>query len=279
MQYIKISDRNRGEFIDFLSKMDRHPTWTQDLFPDTQLGAELEKFAFAVLLGLVIFFIGRLASKKISTGEEVKKNLIPEKKFSLFAFFDIFCEGFIKFHDSVLGKENRRHFPLSASVFIFILFSNLLGLVPQMAAITTTVWVNVGIALVVFIAFNYCGIKEHGIVSYLKHFAGGSTVLEFKRGSFGLVLQSLFLILCIAPALFAVEILSTLLRVLTLNLRLYWNISADHSVLSVFNEMLGIKGGFIFYGLGTFVSFMQAFIFTVLTMVYILLATQHEEEH
>ena len=85
--------------------------------------------------------------------------------------------------------------------------------------------------------------------------------------------------LIVSIGLFGVEILSVLLRVLTLNLRLYWNINADHMVLSIFNDMAGGLFGSVFYGLGTFVSFMQAFIFTVLTMVYILLATQHEEEH
>jgi F-type H+-transporting ATPase subunit a len=66
--------------------------------------------------------------------------------------------------------------------------------------------------------------------------------------------------------------------VVTLNLRLYWNITADHMVLEIFTGMLGPVMPVLLYVLGTFVSFMQAFIFTTLTMVYILLATQHEEE-
>lgn len=257
--------------------MERHYTYTMDLFP-YDLGVELEKFCFAIALGLALLLLGKLAANKISSKEGIKENLIPSK-FNLFGFFDLFCEGFIKFHDSFLGKNNRKYFPLSASVFIFIFASNILGLIPGMPAITTTVWVNLGIAFVVFIYFNYHGIKENGLIGYLKHFAGGDDVLSNVRlKPFKAIALSVFMLI-VSIGLFGVEILSVLLRVLTLNLRLYWNINADHMVLSIFNDMAGGLFGSVFYGLGTFVSFMQAFIFTVLTMVYILLATQHEEEH
>ena len=80
--------------------------------------------------------------------------------------------------------------------------------------------------------------------------------------------------------IFLVEIFGLLLRPVTLNLRLYWNVTADHLVLGIFTDQL-VKGfgllGFPLYALGTFVAFMQAFIFTTLTIVYILFATQHEE--
>ena len=148
--------------------------------------------------------------------------------------------------------------PFTASLFLFLLAANLLGLVPGMPAITTTVWVNVGMALVVFLYFNYLGIKEHGLLSYLKHFCGPVWLLAWF--------------------IFPLEIFSTCLRVLTLNLRLYWNINADHEVLNIFTNLIGPFAA-PFYVMGVFVCFMQAFIFTTLTMVYILLATQHEEGH
>ena len=78
--------------------------------------------------------------------------------------------------------------------------------------------------------------------------------------------------------MFVIEILSVSMRVLTLNLRLYWNMTADHTVLSIFTDLTKFIVPVVFYGLGTFVCFMQAFVFSTLTMVYILLATQHEEE-
>jgi F-type H+-transporting ATPase subunit a len=177
---------------------------------------------------------------------------------SLFGVFDLFIEAFVKYHDNILGKSNRKYISFSASIFLFVFLSNLLGLFPGMAAITTTVWVNVAIALVVFIYFNAKGIEVNGWIGHLKHFCGPLWWLAWF--------------------MFPIELLGAVLRILTLNLRLYWNINADHLVLGIFTDQFKIMGSF-FYGLGLFVSFMQAFIFTTLTMVYILLSVQHSEKH
>ncbi len=215
-----------------------------------------QKFLAAFLLSVILLFLGRKAAARLSHSND--NALIPETKLTLFTFFDLLIEGFVGFHDSILGKENRKYINLSVAVFIFVLFSNLLGLIPGMPAITTTVWINVALALVVFTSFNYYGIKSNGLFGYLKHFWGP--------------------IWWLGPFIFSLEILSTCLRILTLNLRLYWNITADHLVLSIFTDLVPFGVPVAFYALGTFVCFMQAFVFTILTMVYILLATQHEEE-
>ena len=200
-------------------------------------------------------------SQETIDSQVLVEELAPKSSGSLlYRVFDFFMEAFVSYHDSVLGKHNRKHVPFTGSIFFFLLFANLLGLVPGMAAATTTVWVNVAIALTVFCYFNYWGIKEHGFWNYIKHFGGGTP-------------------LWIAWFIFVVEIVSTCMRVLTLNLRLYWNISADHLVLGAFTEMTKLVIPCAFYALGTFVSFMQAFVFATLTMIYILLATQHEEAH
>lgn len=233
--------------------MEAHYTYLQHLVenPDAQ------KLVTALGLGACLVLIGRQLTSRLRTAEGVEAALIPNSRLSLFGFFDLLISGFVNLHDSILGKENRRHLAFTGSVFIFILFSNLLGLIPGVPAITTTVWINVGMALVVFCYFNYQGIKANGVLGYLKHFCGP--------------------VIYVAPLFFTAEIISTCLRILTLNLRLYWNINADHLILGVFTDLM--KLSFPFYILGTFVSFMQAFVFTVLTMIYILLATQHEEHH
>lgn len=218
-----------------------------------------EKFISACVLGLVLFAIGRLAAGKILTASQRQEALVPAEKLNFFGFFDFFIEGFVNFYDSILGKENRSHLPFVASIFIFILSANLIGLIPGVPAITTTVWVTVAMALVVFVYFNWYGVKEHGAIGYLKHFCGP--------------------VWWLACLMFPLEILSTTLRVLTLNLRLYWNITADHIVVGIFTDLLGPILPVIFYVLGAFICFMQAFVFTTLTMIYVLLATQHEEEH
>ncbi len=217
-----------------------------------------QKFVMGAIVACGLAFFGYRVGIKTKKAFENESNLVPSKDFSIPNFVDFFIEGFIKYSDSVMGRENRPHVPFCACLFVFILVSNLLGLVPGMPAITTTVWINVGLALVVFIHFNLVGIKQHGVVGYLKHFAGPVWWLSFF--------------------IFPVEILSTCIRLLTLNLRLYWNITADHIVLSIFTDLVPYFVPIAFYLLGTFVSFMQAFIFTTLTMIYILLATQHEEE-
>ena len=229
--------------------------------------ADTEKFIVAIALASVFGLVGSRAAKSLKGGSDVQAHLIPGKGYSFFNFFDAATEVFIKYHDSVLGKHGRRFMPVTAGIFFFILLSNLLGLVPGMASITTTVWVNVAVALVVFFYFNYLGIKEHGIGGYLAHFTVGTHKLYW------------LLALFIAPLIFLIEMVSTCMRVLTLNLRLFWNITADHLVLGAFTELAPWFVPVAFCGVGVFVCFIQAFVFTTLTMVYILLATQHEEEH
>lgn len=232
--------------------MESHFTYLSPLIssPDWQ------KFVAAVILGGLLFLFAKKSSAKLAAAG-VENMIVPDAKFSGFGLFDFFLEAFVSFHDSILGKENRKYVPFCGSLFVFILISNLLGLVPGIPAITTTVWINVGLAFVVFFVFNAQGVRAHGVGGYLKHFCGP--------------------VIWLAPLMFPLEIFSTVLRILTLNLRLYWNISADHIVMGVFTDLApGVP--IIFYVMGTLVCFMQALVFTLLTMIYILIATSHEEE-
>lgn len=220
--------------------------------------ADLQKYTCAGVVASFILLIGLSLTKRIRTQDGISRAVIPSARFSAFGFMDFCVESFIAFHDSILGKANRGHASFTFTIFLFLLISNLIGLIPGMPAITTTVWINVGMAIVVFLYFNIMGIRSHGLVGYLKHFAGPMLIL--------------------APLVFPLEILSIVLRILTLNLRLYWNITADHLVLSILTGLADVVATPI-YLLGTFVSFMQAFVFTTLTMIYILLATQHGDDH
>lgn len=233
--------------------MGTHYTFLGQLIDDPNM----ERLVTGVLVGGAVAGLGYLASRKISTPEGIKANLIPSKKIGLVGLIDSMVGVFAAYFDSLLGRANRRHLPFCASIFFFLLFSNLIGLIPGVATPTTTVWINIGMALVVFFYFNYIGIKTQGFWGYLKHFCGPSIFL--------------------AALIFPLEIVSTCLRILTLNLRLYWNLNADHAVLGVATDLIQ---GFAFpvYLMGTFVSVVQAFVFTTLTMIYILLASQHGEE-
>ena len=219
-------------------------------------GPILQKFYTAIILVLFLILVEFYVSKQVSTKEKRQKYIIP-KRFSLVGLFDFFVEAFVNYQDGILGVENRKYAPFTGSVFLFLLLANLLGLIPGMAAITTTVTINLAVALVAFIYFNSMGVKANGLCGYLKHFAGP--------------------VIGLAPLIFCIEVFSTSLRVLTLNLRLYWNISADHLLMSSFMDLSPILG-VVTYFLGFFVAFVQAFVFTTLTIVYIQLAIQHSEE-
>jgi F-type H+-transporting ATPase subunit a len=248
--------------------MEAHYTYLDHFIPQIHLGAhggeivafaaDHQKFITALVMAVVFFLLGKLLVQQRVEGG-MQDEVIPQKRTSFFGVLDFFMESFVSYHDSVAGKENRKYVPFTASIFFFIFFLNILGLVPGMPAATTTVWLNVAMALVVFIYFNVEGVKAHGAWNYFKHFMGPLWWLAWL----------------ILP----IEIISVCMRVLTLNLRLYWNISADHMVLSIFTEMMPPVLAAPLYILGFFVSFMQAFVFATLTMIYIVLATEHEEEH
>lgn len=222
-----------------------------------------QKFVTALAVGSLLLFVGAQSANALARRRRVRgveEGVIPEEKITTSGIFDFFIEAFVGFQDSVLGKENRKYLPLTATVFLYVFVLNLLGLIPGMPAATTTVWTTVPVALLIFLSFNYYGIKENGLVNYLKHFAGP--------------------VWWLAWFILPLELFGTALRILTLNLRLYWNISADHIVLGILSDLVPFLLPVIFYALGTFVCFMQAFVPTVLTMIYIMLATQHEEgEH
>lgn len=232
-----------------------HFNFFQPLIPNPNW----QKFSAAVLVAGGLVLLGKKLSARLADNKSVEQAVIPDPKLSIFGIFDVITETFVNFHDSILGKENRKYVPFCLSIFLFIFVSNLVGLIPGMPAVTTSVWINVALAISVFIFFNYEGIKAHGIGAYLKHFCGP--------------------VIYLAPLILPIELFSVILRVLTLNLRLYWNITGDHLVLGVFTEMAPYVVPTIFYLFGTFVAFMQAFVFTILTMIYILLATAHEEDH
>ncbi|NBW41397.1 ATP synthase F0 subunit A [bacterium] len=246
--------------------MEAHYTYLDNIWPQVgegavTLAAETQKSVTAVFVAALFILLGAsyVRRRALASAKEggVSPYVIPSRRPSFFGILDFFMETFVSYHDSVAGKQNRKYVPFTASIFFFILALNVLGLIPGMPAATTTVWLNVAMAIVVFVYFNVEGMKEHGVVNYMKHFLGP--------------------LWWMAPMMLVIEMVSLFMRILTLNLRLYWNINADHIVLGIFTDMLPTGMAAPFYVLGFFVSFMQAFVFATLTMVYIVLATQHEE--
>ena len=155
-----------------------------------------------------------------------------------------------------MGTKGRTYFPLIATFSLFILVSNLVGLIPGMYPPTANLNTNVALAVTVFAMTHIIGVKEHGI-SYLKHFMGP--------------------ILALAPLIFIIEIIGHLARPLSLSLRLFGNMYGHEIVLMIFIALVPMLLPIPMMLMGVLVSFIQAFVFTLLAMIYI--AGALEEAH
>jgi len=221
------------------------------------------------LASMGIVAVGLILTGFIARASISRQHLSPERGLSLRNFFELIAEFVMKLSDSTMGKENRRYLPFICTLFTFVLFMDLLGLIPGMVMPTHKITINAGIAIIVFVCYNFWGIREVGIVNYLKHLWGPVFFVGFL--------------------LFPIEIISHFIRPLSLSLRLFGNMTGDHMVLGVFTDLtqrLGAYTGWlyiplpvVFYFLGTLVCCIQAYIFALLTMIYIKLATAHEEHH
>ncbi|MCC6932738.1 MAG: F0F1 ATP synthase subunit A [Deltaproteobacteria bacterium] len=218
----------------------------------------------AAIAATVITGVCVAAAKKV---RKANNPLIPDDKLSLRSFAEGICSFLMSLGDQVMGKENRKYLPFIGSIFVYILFLNLISLIPGVAAVTggnfpLNFAFNFGLAIIVFIYYHVSGIRSVGIVNYLKHFMGSDELTKFPLVFIGLVVL-------------VVEIVSNCIRPVTLSLRLFANMSADHLLLGAFTDLTKFIVPLIFYVMGTFVSFIQAFVFTMLTMIYIRLAVAH----
>jgi len=186
---------------------------------------------------------------------------VPDGSLTVRNGFELITGALFDLCEDLLGRANaKRFFWLSAGLFIYILSANLLGVIPGMLPPTGSMNHNIGMALVVLILFNGAGLKAQGIGGYFKHMWGPVWWL-------GLLL-------------FSIELLSfVVVRPFALSLRLTGNMFGDHQVLSIMSGLLPVVYPVIFLGLGMFVSVIQAFVFTLLSTIYIALAVEHHDDH
>jgi F-type H+-transporting ATPase subunit a len=190
-------------------------------------------------------------------------------------FFEVVVEDIANFMRDVIGPEGPRYIFLIGTLSLFILVSNLAGLIPGFTSPTNNLNTNFAMAISVFIIYHLIGIKKHGVVAYLKHFVG--PILGLPRGL--LILLGPFLI----PMMYIIELISHTARILSLSIRLFGNIMG-HDIIVIILATLGGMSLFIFWAplpmlfMGIFVSFIQTFVFVLLSMIYIALALE-EEEH
>jgi F-type H+-transporting ATPase subunit a len=208
-----------------------------------------------LLLGLAVGIRGQLVN--------YDEAVVPDAKLTLRTFFEVYVGFWYDTMKDMMGpKRAKKYFPLVGALACFILFSNALGLIPGFVPPTSTWNITMGCALIVFLVFNYYGFKENGF-GYVKHLFGPYI------GWWGIPINIL---------IFAVELVSMLIRPLTLSVRLMLNMAVDHLLVAI---ALGIASLFLpipVLVLSTLVVIVQVMVFCLLTGVYIALATEHDEQ-
>jgi F-type H+-transporting ATPase subunit a len=155
-----------------------------------------------------------------------------------------------------LGAE-KRYLNVIGGFAVFIFVANLFGLFFFLQPPTGSLSTTVALAVLSLLYFNFQGIKEHGVLGYLKHFMGP--------------------VLWLAPLFFVIEIIGNFARILSLSLRLFMNIYGEHTATGIFAGLVPIVVPWPLMALGPFTALLQSFIFATLSSVYISLATAHEE--
>jgi len=191
-----------------------------------------------------------------------RRGLLPDQGVSVRNVLEVVVEWLAGMARDRMGPNWRRYFPLVGTVFFFVLFSNLLGLVPGFVGATGDINTTAALAIIVWVFYTAIGVLEHG-GKYLLKFMGPALGKNHVHW--------------LAPVFLILEIPLDLARIMTLAIRLLANMFADHTVVGVWLMLVPIGIPAIFMGLGVIVAFLQAFVFALLTMIYIGLAL--EEPH
>jgi F-type H+-transporting ATPase subunit a len=224
-------------------------TWTS-LIPG--VGHELAHVATAGIIAGGLILVGVKARASLGAGDEAA---VPASKFSIRGLIELVVEFIAGLADMIIGDDGRKYVPFFATLFTFILVNNLMGVIPGVAPATENINLTFAMGCFSFICYNFFGLRANGL-SYLKHFLGPFLPLAF--------------------IMLPIELVSNFIRPFSLSMRLANVMMGDHTVLGVFLGLVPIGIPIPFYLLGIFVCFVQAFVFTLLSMVYVSLATAHE---
>ncbi len=199
---------------------------------------------YSWVLMAILIIAGALATKTIS--------MIPGKAQNL---FEVIVSGIEEFMVETAGEEARWLFPLAATIFLYIFIGNLIGIIPGFFPPTANLNTTASCAIVVVVFTHIIGVKYHG-VKYIKHFMGP--------------------VWWMAPLIFIIEIIGHLARILSLSFRLFGNMMGHEIVLAI---LFGLAGAFFaplpIMALGIFVSFVQGFVFFLLSIIYFSGAMEH----
>jgi F-type H+-transporting ATPase subunit a len=220
----------------------------------------------ALLATLLLVVAGTLLRRQIAAAGG---GVVPDEGITLRNMLEVLVDGLASLARDVMGDEWRKYFPLVGTIFVFILVSNVMGLVPGLGGATSDVNTTTAWAIISFLVYNYVGIREHGFW-YINQFMGPSF---FTLKLFGRTIH----VRPLAPLFLPLELFLHAARILTLSVRLLANMFADHTIVLVWIGLVPIAIPAVFMALGLLVAFLQAFVFSLLTMVYIGMAM--EEAH
>ncbi|MFY9938165.1 MAG: F0F1 ATP synthase subunit A [Silvibacterium sp.] len=158
--------------------------------------------------------------------------------------------------DSIIGHGFESFVPYATMILMFVLSCNMIGLLPGMETPTANPSVPLGIAIPTFFYYNWQGLRANGVIGYIKTFLGPMWAISWLIGP--------------------IEIISNLARVMSLTIRLYANMFASDLLTLVFFSMIPIGLPAVFLGLHFFVAIIQAYVFMLLTLIYLALAVAHE---
>lgn len=200
----------------------------------------------AVIVTIALSLLFWLASRKIK--------LVPGKTQVLVELVIDFFEGLIR---DTIGEEGEKYLPVIATVGLFILTSNLLGLIPGFMSPTSKLNVTLGCALVVWFYYHWQGIKTQGLWGYLKHFTGPNPFL--------------------APLLLPIEIISHFSRPVSLSMRLFGNIFSEELLILIMASIIPYLLPLPFMAISIFTAVIQAYVFVLLACIYLAGAVSQEE--
>jgi F-type H+-transporting ATPase subunit a len=197
----------------------------------------VDTVVYTWLVIVILLLISILATRALKT--------VPG---SLQNFMEVVVDGIEKMIFDTMGEHGKPFFPLIATLALFILVSNLLSLIPGFFPPTANVNTNAACAVIVFLTTHIVGVKEHGF-KYIKHFLGP--------------------IIWLAPMMLFIELIGHFSRIISLTLRLFGNIGGHEIMIMVFFALVPFFVPLIMSVLGLLVCFIQAFVFMLLSMIYI----------
>lgn len=221
----------------------------------TFFGAFLGHSQAAILVSHTILMVALILIIAVVAVQGMK--LVPK---GLQNVMEVYLEGVINMGAGVFGEERaRRYLPLIATIGLVVFTSNMMGVIPGFESPTSNINMTLALALIVFIYYNFEGIRHQGFVHYFAHFMGPVKVL--------------------APLMFPIEIISHISRIISLSFRLMGNVKGDDMFLMVLLMLvpwvLPLPAFFLLF----FFGLLQTFIFMILTYVYLAGAVVIEEEN